>query len=129
MITAVNNKRDYKVYTVASKHRYIRGMFVRDDLNHHKNYTAQILNLSTDIEGLKKNLSLQNACDEVALGTSCNCSGDCSKIAHCSCKAAGTFCTSLCHSGRGKNKKCTLLKDYVARKETMAVNMRSKFCK
>jgi hypothetical protein len=84
---------------------------MRDDLIHHKNYTAQILNYSTEVEGFKKNLSLQKACDELALGTSCNCSGDCSKNARCSCKAAGTFCTSLCHSGRGKNRKCTLLED------------------
>jgi len=111
MITAVSNKGDCRVYSVASKHGYIRGTFMRDNLQHHKNYTAEILNFSTELDGFKKNLSLQNACDEVALGTSCNCSGDCSKIAHCSCKAAGTFCTSLCHSGRGKNKKCTLLED------------------
>jgi hypothetical protein len=112
MITAVNTKPgDVNVYNVASKHGYIRGTFMRDDLIHHKNYTAQILNYSTEVEGFKKNLSLQKACDELALGTSCNCSGDCSKNARCSCKAAGTFCTSLCHSGRGKNRKCTLLED------------------
>jgi hypothetical protein len=47
MITAVNNKGDLKVYIMASKHGYIRGTFIRDDLNHHKNYRAQILNLCT----------------------------------------------------------------------------------
>jgi hypothetical protein len=32
---------------------------------------------------LRKTLSLQKACDEVALGTSCNCLGDCSKNTQC----------------------------------------------
>jgi hypothetical protein len=50
MITAVNTKGDIKVYNVASKHGYIRGTFMRDDLIHHKNYTAQILNYSTEVE-------------------------------------------------------------------------------
>jgi hypothetical protein len=117
MIPAVNNKRDFKVYNVASRHRYIRGTFIRDDCIHYKTYTAQILNLSTEVEGFKKTLSLQNSCDEVALGTSCNCSGDCSKATHCLCEAAGAFCTSLCHSCRGKNKNCTLLEDLCCSEE------------
>ncbi len=48
---------------MVSKHGYIRGAFIRDDLIHHKNYMAQILNLSAEVEGFKKNSSLQNACD------------------------------------------------------------------
>ncbi len=64
-----------------------------------------------EVEGFKKNVSLQEAGNAVALNTHCNCTGDCSNNAWCCSKAAGTFCTSLCHSGIGKNKKCTLLDD------------------
>ncbi len=54
-------------------------------------------------QGFKKNLSLQEACNEVALNTLCNCIGDCSTNGQCSCKVAGTFCTLLCNSEGGKN--------------------------
>jgi hypothetical protein len=104
-------KGDVTKYTVASKFGYLRGIFVRRDLSHRKNYTAAILNLDPEVDGFKKSLSLQDACNELALGVTYNCTGDCSTISRCSCKAAGTFCTSLCHSGRGKNKKCTLFND------------------
>ncbi len=40
---------------MTSKHGYIRGTFIRDDLNHHRNYAAQILSLSTEVERFKKN--------------------------------------------------------------------------
>ncbi len=111
LITGTSMKGDVTKYTVASKFGYLRGTFVRRDLSHRKNYTVPILNLDPEVDGLKENLSLQDACNELALGVTGNCSGDCSSISCCSCKAAGTFCTSLCHSGRGKNKKCTLLND------------------
>jgi hypothetical protein len=111
IITAVSYKGETKRYSVATKQGHIRGTYGRKDLQYRKNYNGHILGFNVEAEGFKRNLSLQETYNEVALNTHCNCKGDCSNYARCSWGAAGTFCTSLRHSGRGKNKQCTLLDD------------------
>lgn len=110
IITTVTNKEEIKRYSVATKQGHIRGTYGRKDLQYRKNYNGKILGFNVDKPGFKK-ISLQEACNEIALNAQCNCTGNCSTIAWCSRKAAGTFCTSLCHSGSGKCKKCILLDD------------------
>jgi hypothetical protein len=125
MITAVNNKGGVKVYNVASKHGYIRGTFIRDDHIHLKNYNAHTLNFSTEVEGFKKNLSLQKACNEVALGTSCNCSGVQKTLdVHVRQQAHSVHhCATVVE---GKTKSVLYLRTYVAPKHMMTSKKRSK---
>jgi hypothetical protein len=69
LITGTSTKGSVTKYTVASKHGYLRGIFVRREL---QIFTAAILNLDPEVDGLKKSLSLQEACNELALDTACN---------------------------------------------------------
>ncbi len=110
IITTVSGKEEMLRYSIAAK-QGLRGTFGWNDLQYRKNYNGQILGFNVEEEGFKKSLSLQDVCNKEALNTYYNCTGDCSNNALCSCEAAGMFSTSLCHSGRGKNKKCTMLDD------------------
>ncbi len=78
--------RDNKIYNLATKHGYLRGLFVWNYLAYQKNFRAQILTLSTEFERIQKILSLQKAWNVVGLRTSCSFSGDYSKAALGSCK-------------------------------------------
>jgi hypothetical protein len=60
-------------YIVASKHGYLRRTFVRRDLSHRKKIHCTNTELGFRCGGFKKNLSLQDACNELAVGTTCNC--------------------------------------------------------
>jgi hypothetical protein len=98
-------------YVLATKHGYLKGFFRKEQLDYRENYTADILQINLTNLDRDKPLSVQQACMAFGGHASCSCQGDCSKISRCSCRAAGTFCTSLCHRGRGSNKTCTLFSD------------------
>jgi len=116
---------DLTVYAVVSKYAYLRGMWKWNDVVHHKDNSADILCFNWMKPGFKKGISVQGTCNSVANNTMCNCSGDCWKIAQCSWKASGTFCTSICHNGRGEgNEKYMLLMIYVAPKKILKIEMK-----
>jgi hypothetical protein len=96
-------------YSVASRHGYLKGHFDRQDLKYREHLNAEIEHIDTEVDGFRQKLSLQEACDELAVGCICHCRGDCAKNSRCTCKSSGSFCTNLCHKGRGNNTKCTLL--------------------
>jgi hypothetical protein len=110
LVTGVTTTGKGTKYLVASKYGHIKGSFSRGLLHYTEQYTAETLQIYTDVEGFKR-LSLQEASTELAYGSICSCKRDCSKIACCSCKASGSFCTSLGHSARGNNTICRLLED------------------
>ena len=105
------NKGKSTKYKLATKHGFLKGTFSNDQLDYRKNYTGDILQIKPLELDTEKELSVQQAATAFGGHACCNCQGDCSKISRCSCKAAGTFCTSLCHRGRGGNKQCTLFSD------------------
>jgi hypothetical protein len=111
LVTEVMNKGKSTKYKLATKHGFLKGTFSNDQLDYRKNYTGDILQIKPLELDTEKELSVQQAATAFGGHACCNCQGDCSKISRCSCKAAGTFCTSLCHRGRGGNKQCTLFSD------------------
>jgi hypothetical protein len=111
LITEVVSKGKSTKYKVATKHGFLKETFSGDLLDYGKNYTSDILQIKPSELEKEKELSVIQAATAFGGHASCNCQGDCSKLSRCSCKAAGTFCTSLCHRGRGGNKQCTLFSD------------------
>jgi hypothetical protein len=53
----------------------LRVPFSRGQLHYREQYTAEMLQINTEVDGFKK-LSLQEACTELAYGSICNCKGD-----------------------------------------------------
>lgn len=111
LITGIVKGHHTNKYSVAARHGHIKGYFDRQDLKYREHLNAEIVHIDTEVDGFKEKLSLQEACDELAVGCICHCKGDCAKNSRCTCKSSGSFCTTLCHKGRGHNTKCTLLHD------------------
>jgi hypothetical protein len=99
-------------YKIASKHGFIKGTFLAKQLTYHEGYNSEIIQIFPAELDKSKPISIQQACTTFGGHASCTCKGDCSKSSRCSCKAAGVFCTTLCHKGRGANQKCTLFSEF-----------------
>jgi hypothetical protein len=105
VITIREHKHKYKI---ASKHGFIKGTFIAQQLANQESYTAEIIQIFPVQLNKNKPISIKAACTAFGGQASCTCKGDWLKISRCSCKAASVFCAPLCHKGRGANKKCTL---------------------
>jgi hypothetical protein len=108
MTRSMGQNRKYKI---AIKHGFIKGTFFAKPLAYHEDYTAEIKqNFPAELDKSKP-VSMQQASATFGGCASCTSNGDCSKRSRFLCKAAGIFCTTLCHKRRGANKQCTLFSD------------------
>jgi hypothetical protein len=97
-------------YKIACKHGFIKGTFFAKQLTHHEGYNTEIMQISPAELDKSKPVSTQQVCTTAGGHASCTFKSDCSKSSK-PCKAAGIFCTTVCHKGRGANKQCILFRD------------------
>ncbi len=105
VVSLKGNKQKYKI---CMKDEHIQGTYPRHQLYHRASFNAVLLEINAEDKGFKQNLKLQDVAREFNNMTGCKCKTNCATASRCSCRAAGLYCTTKCHGGRGSNKKCQL---------------------